>query len=785
VVPREKRALVLDILMNATPEDLVDKSDNDATQGSVQLDPISNDSRIEIYHTQAQMHKSHATRRKAIVSEADPGGEEFEPRVVQKSEEELQLLLDCLSRNVIFATMEEDKLREIAAAMARYEVPGNCNIIEQDTLGDNFYVLSRGRVTISVKSEFVEEVGPGGSFGELALLYECPRAATVRSIEPCLLWAVDRNYFKRFIVTAVDSAHGEMVKFLRDRVNVLSNLDDGQLAMIATLLVPASFEAGTKILSEGDPGTTFYIIREGEVAVTRRGMAENLANLGAGEYFGETALMTMAPRTSSVTATSEVLCMVLDHTSFAEHFGSLKALLQRQQIARVLSEIKTYKSLPTPVIQRVLNAFQHLHSESGSIVVEEGNPWPYFCIILEGTVQVCNSTRGLRGEMGPGKWFGDFKTPRAMATIKCKNNTIIARLSMESFQTANMKHVRRGVSSMAVNLGRMQSIDWEDLQMYNTLGVGTFSKVKLTKYTCPRSQEIFWFAMKCVDKRTVVQHGAEQQIMNELHLIQQLNHPLIIGLSATFKDQDKLYLLTELVQGGEFFNYIANKGVLRNEEAQFYGANVLLAIEHMHNNNIIYRDLKPENIVMATNGYLKLVDLGFAKKMDNHMTYTVCGTPDYIAPEIVASKGHNKAVDYWSLGVLIYEMLTGLTPYYDPNGNVFQIYERIINERLQFPPEPKLSGEVKALISSLLFVNPSRRLGSFKGGALDVKDHSWFRSSIDFLQLEARQIKAPYKPPSKRPEVMIQESEIEAEEVFHDNCAWDPEFDMLAEPVAA
>ena len=246
---------------------------------------------------------------------------------------------------------------------------------------------------------------------------------------------------------------------------------------------------------------------------------------------------------------------------------------------------------------------------------------------------------------------------------------------------------------------------------------------------------------------------------------------------STFQDANKLYFLTELVQGGEFFNFIANRGTLNDEEAKFYTGNTLLALEHMHNNNIIYRDLKPENMVMATNGYLKLVDLGFAKKMDQGQTYTVCGTPDYIAPEIIASKGHNKAVDYWSLGVLVYEQLTGLTPYYDPNGNVFQIYEKIVNEQLRFPPEPKLSAEVKSLISALLTVNPARRIGSFKGGANDIKDHVWFQG-FDFKALEARMMKVPYKPPAKSPEDMIKDYEEEPEETFHDFCRWDPDFEL-------
>jgi len=438
--------------------------------------------------------------------------------------------------------------------------------------------------------------------------------------------------------------------------------------------------------------------------------------------------------------------------------GSLKLLMQRQQVRRVLSEIRVYKNLDSAVLERVLASFKHIHNKQGECVVEEGEAWSYFSIILDGTVQVANKARGVLGEMGPGKWFGDFKTPTAMASIICKADTTIARLSTNDFSRATISstyvtHEQSKAATVRVrSLQESKEIHFNQLKMYNVLGVGTFSKVRLTHYRDQESNKDFWFAMKCIDKRTVVQHGAEAQIMNEVDIIQKLDHPFIIALSATFKDENKLYMLTELVQGGEFFTFIANRGILSDEESRFYAANVLLAVEYMHNHNIVYRDLKPENIVMASNGYLKLVDLGFAKRMTSGQTYTVCGTPDYIAPEIVASKGHNKAVDWWSLGVLLFEMLTGLTPYYDPQGNVFKIYERIMKEQLQFPKEPKLCGEVKALITSLLFVKPERRLGSFK---------------------------VPYKPSVKKPEELLSVYDEEPEETFTDFCRWDPPFDLI------
>jgi len=153
-------------------------------------------------------------------------------------------------------------------------------------------------------------------------------------------------------------------------------------------------------------------------------------------------------------------------------------------------------------------------------------------------------------------------------------------------------------------------------------------------------------------------------IISENTILSNISHPFLIKMLGFSQDERFLYFVLEYVQGGELFTYLRNKGKLENEEAQLYAAQVVCMFEYQHSKNIIYRDLKPENILISADGYLKLTDFGFAKYCDNR-TYTLCGTPEYLAPEILLNKGHGKPVDWWTLGILIYEMLAGIDPFND------------------------------------------------------------------------------------------------------------------------
>ncbi|KAI7869525.1 protein kinase, X-linked [Spinellus fusiger] len=183
-------------------------------------------------------------------------------------------------------------------------------------------------------------------------------------------------------------------------------------------------------------------------------------------------------------------------------------------------------------------------------------------------------------------------------------------------------------------------------------------------------------------------------------------------------------MVQEYVIGGELFRHLRRAGRFPNETTRFYTAEIVLAIDYLHSKQIVYRDLKPENLLLDMTGHIKITDFGFAKKIEGR-TWTLCGTPEYLAPEIIQSKGHSKAVDWWSLGILVFEMLAGHPPFYDDNH--FGIYERILSGKIQFPPTMDMTA--KDLIKRLLIQDRYHRLGNMAGGAQDVKQHKYLRNT--------------------------------------------------------
>ena len=232
-------------------------------------------------------------------------------------------------------------------------------------------------------------------------------------------------------------------------------------------------------------------------------------------------------------------------------------------------------------------------------------------------------------------------------------------------------------------------------------------------------------------------------IMSEKAILQAINHPMIITLYGTSQDDLNLYMYMEFVAGGELFSHLRRAGRFTNDTGKFFAGSIVLALQHLHALDIVYRDLKPENLLLDEFGYLKITDFGFAKKVEDR-TWTLCGTPEYLAPEIIQSKGHGKAVDWWALGILIYEMLAGYPPFYDENP--FGIYQKILAGKIEFPRH--FDVHAKSLIKSLLTADRSKRLGNLKAGAEDVKKHKWFRN-FSWKELIDAESPAPVNPDVK------------------------------------
>ena len=266
------------------------------------------------------------------------------------------------------------------------------------------------------------------------------------------------------------------------------------------------------------------------------------------------------------------------------------------------------------------------------------------------------------------------------------------------------------------------SISREDFDEIKLLGRGSFGKVLLVRY----KNNGKLYAMKVLKKSVIKRKREEVHTKTERKILEQINHPFIMSLYFAFQDDKKLYLITEFMQGGELFYHLHREKYFSNDKTKFYSAEIVLALEHLHKNNCIYRDLKPENILFDKEGHIKITDFGLSKVMlessSESKAFTICGTPEYLAPEILENKGYDKSVDWWSLGAVIYEMLVGYSPFKLKKGQQLSIehYKRPIPLFNHFTPE------AKKIIRELLVVDPKKRLGYGKNGTDNIKSHPFF-----------------------------------------------------------
>ena len=283
------------------------------------------------------------------------------------------------------------------------------------------------------------------------------------------------------------------------------------------------------------------------------------------------------------------------------------------------------------------------------------------------------------------------------------------------------------------------TITKDNFEALKLLGTGSFGRVLLVRFKSNNTL----YAMKILDLKQLKEKRQEEHTKTERDLMVKINNPFIVNIKFAFQDDTKLYIVSDFMQGGDMFYHLHFNRKFDEERCKFYAIELILGLEFLHKNNMIYRDLKPENILMDSKGHLKISDFGLSKILDSpkDKAYTLCGTPQYLAPEILKNKGYDKNVDWWSLGCFIYEMLTGFLPFYIPKGN--KINPKIYEEPLRFPPN--VSPNAINLISQLLNVDPKKRLGGGKEDASAIKVHPFFKD-VEWDKYWNREVDPPFVP---------------------------------------
>uniref|UniRef100_A0A915C3B6 cGMP-dependent protein kinase n=1 Tax=Parascaris univalens TaxID=6257 RepID=A0A915C3B6_PARUN len=604
-------------------------------------------------HNEDDSAKMPSPRPKKVAVSAEPTTV-LQKKVVlkhySKSAGSKQLIRDAIEKNDFLRCMAKEQIIELVECMYEKRINKDQWIINEGEPGYRLFVVSDGRVRISKEGVTLSVLKPPVVIGELAMLYNCERTASVQAVTDVTLWVLERAVYKAITTRIGMERHSEMMAFLQ-KVSLLKPLDEDRISKVADALDQDYYPGSSYIVREGERGDTFFIINNGQVRVTQRVDGEEepreIRVLSKGDYFGEKALLGEEVRTASVIAMDPgVEVLTLDRDSFNRLIGHLDSFTRDY---------------------------------------------------IDGAPQI---------------------------PLTRSNSLASGKLS------------KYGKENEFANLQLHQ------LQRLVTLGVGGFGRVDLV---CVDGDESRTYALKAVGKQHVVDMRQQEHIFSERNIMVQAQSQFIIRMYRTFRDTRYVYMLLEACLGGELWTLLRTQKYFNDESARFYVACVVEAFDYLHQRHIAYRDLKPENCLLDERGYLKLIDLGFAKKLEKgRKTWTFCGTPEYVAPEIILNKGHDIAVDYWALGIYVCELVLGRPPFQasDPMKTYTLILKGIRGLDI---PNKRVSKAAASLIKKLCRENPSDRIGSGSGGIADIRKHKWF-SGFDWDGLRAGSVYPPVRP---------------------------------------
>ncbi|EGR27195.1 protein kinase domain protein [Ichthyophthirius multifiliis] len=505
----------------------------------------------------------------------------------------------------------------------------------------------------------------GDCFGELALLYSAQRSASCIALVKSFFWIIDRITFKKAVELMIKREYQLNRKFI-DKMHFFQNLTSGQKDSIAGALVDQRFYKEQNIVNQNESASSFYIIKEGAVSV----ISENkqIRILKAGQSFGETALLQgVQVRTMTVKAIENTTCLALGRDVLTQLLGDKVEVIIYRNIAKwTLEKGKGFKDLNNDQLDKILDIMIIQRRYKNDIIFfKNSKVSENFCVVLKGSLKLTDDIIFKKGQIvgGDENIIQTCSSSIYESDLICEENSIVALISNQlliqniggtlseiiakNYQINTQIQLKENQIQQNINFIQLQ-----DLCVLQKLGTGQFGNVYLVK----NKNNNQLYALKCISKHTVVSINLESHIIEEKKVMQIVNNNFIMRYFKCFKDEFNVYFLLEFIQGQELFNVIRDIGLLSSWDSQFYVGSLILVVEYLHSSNVIYRDIKPENIMVNQKGYVKLIDMGTAKILKQNKgnitrTFTIIGTPHYMAPEIISGKGYNYLVDLWSIGI--------------------------------------------------------------------------------------------------------------------------------------
>ena len=673
-------------------------------------------------------------------------------------------------------TQKEALVSEIS--ILQFE-PG-ANIIKEGDIGDFLYIIKEGTATCMISGQEVAKLHKGDCFGEQALFFDCPRTATVIADVPVnCIGITSKTLTKVFGAKLQDIIYKNMIRHVIKSNQYLRKLSKIQEEVLIQSMDPIEFQDNDLVIQAGtEKRSDLIIVIKGSLAYSDK-LVHHMNLICDVEIINNST----ETWTHDVRAKSKTIIACISKTAFESAIGgTYSESVGNNNRIKLLKSVPLLRNLANDQLNEVLHAMRVDEFGDGVEIFRENDPGDSLFIIKSGKVDIIKKGVYMRS-VSKNDYFGEravLLSAARSATAKACGRVIVLVL----FRTDFLKIINDKIKFNLIKRIELQdeTIQLNELKIVKLLGKGLTGIVFLAVH----QHKKILYALKTVHKQKIFDYNMYQSIVLERKILLQLDHVFIMKLVKTFKDPKRIYFLAEYVRGMDLFEVIRKMNFISEANARFFVGSLLLVLENLHEKRLVYRDLKPENVVVDDEGYLKVIDFGTAKFV-NGKTYTVLGTPQYMAPEVILSTGYNWTADYWSLGVMMFEFLFGYVPFGEEDVDPMIVYEKVLERKIDYPNiGENIYVQSKALIEQLLSKNPALRDA---GGAECVKGHTWFKG-FEWDLLVSRQMNPPYVPNVNRYDKEIENALacdqnidliIEREESFkglpeEEEPGWDHEF---------
>ena len=639
--------------------------------------------------------------------------------------------VDFISSVPLFKPLSLEQKQSLVSAFTVQMFTKDENIINEGDPGDTLHIIKDGEVNAVQNNTVLRKMGRGSFYGEQALINNCTRTASIYSVGNSTIMIIKRESLVEVLGVGIEEIiFRNAIKLSLEKSQMLNNLNS--LPQIIDVMKIVKYNAGQTVVKKGvRKGTKLLVVIRGRLQLSDVAfelydiIGENEMKRNSKEKFPENLIAEVDSVVAEILKKNLEKCMDTKISQFSDV----------NDLLIVLKKVNLFRYLTNEKLKLFIKVMGEQAFADGENIINQGEIGDKLYIIKKGSVSIVKNGEEVR-TLHADNFFGE----RAVVFNESRSATVMAVgpvecwvLKKSDFSSIVDEKMHRALVKR-IEL-QDDAISLNDLLPIKILGKGMYGNV----FLCVHKDKKSLYALKSVTRQKIAAYEIYENMLLEKNILMTLDHLMIVKLVKTFKDNLRVYFLMEFIKGIDLFELQCKIPVFNPEDVRFYIEILVLIVNFLHSNDIIYRDLKPENILVDEEGYLKLIDFGSAKIVKGK-TYTTVGSPHYMAPEIMMGTGYSASADWWSLGIIMYELLEGNVPFGSDDDDPAAVYKKIMERNLVFCNIT--NAETKELIQQLLNSKPAvRNLGNIE----KLKAHPYLREA-KWEQILSRQVRPRFIP---------------------------------------